>query len=127
MPAGKKKTTTKKRAAAPARFLAPYADGKPAEWLAGIATGRSGVYFIRDAETKKMLYVGESHTGRLRKTLLRHFQLWRGLTSGATYRKNRVEVKVVFTPPAAAKPAQDNWILKLKPRDNTLPEPETPF
>lgn len=35
---------------------------------------RSGVYALRDRETREVLYVGESHTGRLYRTLLRHFQ-----------------------------------------------------
>jgi hypothetical protein len=36
----------------------------------------SGVYAIRDAATKAVLYVGESHTGRLRTTLQRHLEYW---------------------------------------------------
>lgn len=36
--------------------------------------GQHGVYAVRDAETHRVLYVGESHTGRTWKTLLRHFQ-----------------------------------------------------
>lgn len=36
--------------------------------------GENGVYAIRDKGTHETLYVGESHTGRLWKTLLRHFQ-----------------------------------------------------
>ncbi len=35
---------------------------------------QSGVYAVRDGKTKKVLYVGESHTGRMWRTLLRHFQ-----------------------------------------------------
>lgn len=36
--------------------------------------GRHGVYAVRDSEVRQVLYVGESHTGRLWKTMLRHFQ-----------------------------------------------------
>jgi len=36
--------------------------------------GRNGVYAIRDKDSHDVLYVGESHTGRLWKTMLRHFQ-----------------------------------------------------
>lgn len=55
-------------------------DGKTwnAELRAAMA-GRSGVYVVRVRSTKRALYVGESHTGRAWKTLLRHFQ---GLDSG---------------------------------------------
>lgn len=38
------------------------------------ARNRSGVYVLRDRTTKRVLYVGESHTNRLYRTLLRHFQ-----------------------------------------------------
>jgi len=43
------------------------------------AAGANGCYAFRDGETREILYVGESHTGRLWKTCLRHFQ---GLASG---------------------------------------------
>ena len=38
------------------------------------ARGQTGVYAVRDSKTKEVLYVGESHTNRLWKTMLRHFQ-----------------------------------------------------
>src|SRR3990172_2960987 len=41
------------------------------------AHAQHGCYALREGST--VLYVGESHTGRLWKTLLRHFQ---GLASG---------------------------------------------
>lgn len=94
-------------------------DGETLPWVAEIGN-RSGVYVIRDKETKKTLYVGESHTGRLKKTMLRHLQFWSGLTAGPTYRKNRVEIAVRFTPVNAAVAAQDNLICKLNPRDNEI-------
>lgn len=40
-------------------------------WLAD----QSGVYFIRDVETKELLYIGRS-IGNLKRTLLRHFGAW---------------------------------------------------
>lgn len=36
----------------------------------------NGVYAIRDAKTQAVLYVGESHTRRLRKTIMNHFAHW---------------------------------------------------
>jgi hypothetical protein len=36
--------------------------------------GMSGVYALRDRGSKEVVYVGESHTGRLYQTLVRHFQ-----------------------------------------------------
>jgi len=43
------------------------------EWLRNLR-GSSGVYVIRDARTSEVLYVGESHSGRVYETLTRHFQ-----------------------------------------------------
>lgn len=45
------------------------------EWVRDLH-GKSGVYVIRDLEGGATQYVGESHKGRLKKTLLRHFQKW---------------------------------------------------
>ena len=104
----------------PLHYRPPYGpDGKPAGWVSAIGD-RSGAYVIRDARTRAVLYVGESHTGRLRKTLLRHFQTWRGRTAGPTYAPARVEVAVRFTPPPSAVAAQDNLICRLAPRDNEV-------
>lgn len=36
--------------------------------------GRSGVYILRKIGRKRPMYVGESHTGRAWKTMLRHVQ-----------------------------------------------------
>ena len=68
--------------------------------------GKSGVYIIRDRETKRPLYVGESHTGRLKKTLLRHFQAWSGKTAGPTFSRNAVEIAVEVTPRIAPSPGK---------------------
>lgn len=81
--------------------------------------GKSGVYVIRSRNNKRVLYVGESHSGRLRKTLLRHFQAWTGKTAGVTYGRADVEVAVIVTPPGRAVALQDSTICRLKPRDNT--------
>src|SRR5262245_12003108 len=42
--------------------------------------GKSGVYVIREIQrdgSSEVVYVGESHSGRLYETLTRHFQAWR--------------------------------------------------
>lgn len=93
-----------------------------AEWPAWVRdlAGKSGVYVIREREGGRVLYVGESHTGRLKKTLLRHFQSWSGRTAGVTYSRGSVEIAVQVTPPARAVAVQDKTICRLKPRDNTL-------
>ena len=82
--------------------------------------GKSGVYIIRDRETKRPLYVGESHTGRLKKTLLRHFQAWSGKTAGPTFSRNAVEIAVEVTPADRAVARQNALIVALKPKLNVI-------
>lgn len=92
-----------------------------ADWPAWIRelSGKSGVYVIRDASTHRVLYVGESHTGRIKKTLLRHFQAWSGKTAGQTYSRGSVEIAVEITAPGRAVARQNEVICRLQPRDNT--------
>jgi len=87
------------------------------EWVRDL-TGKSGVYLIQDRESGRLLYIGESHSGRLKKTLLRHFQTWTGRTAGKKYDRGSVAVAVIVTTPAAAVARQDALILSLRPRDN---------
>ncbi len=102
----------------PLKYRPPYVSpGRVAPWLSAIGA-RSGVYVIRSARSGRVLYVGESHTGRLRKTLLRHFQAWSGRTAGNTYAAADVECAVRFCPPPAAVACQNNLICRLDPRDN---------
>lgn len=96
------------------------------DWLKALR-GRSGAYVIRE-KGGAVLYVGESHTGRLYQTITRHFQAWSGRGSGFTASRYGVEVAVRLTPPPAAVGAQDNLICKLKPSANqTDPCSEVPF
>jgi hypothetical protein len=77
----------------------------------------------------RVLYVGESHTGNLAKTLKRHFYPWRDDAERVhnTYDRHAVEVAVRLTPPPAAVGAQDNLIRRLEPRDNGYTPVEKPF
>lgn len=92
---------------------------------------QSGAYIIRDAKSKRILYVGESHTGALAKSLKRHFWPWKDTRERQhhSYQRQRVEVAVRLTPPGPpAVGCQDNLILRLEPRDNgTNPKAERPF
>lgn len=83
--------------------------------------GVSGVYLIRRGGA--VVYVGESHTGRLRKTLAHHFQSWDGPTAGATYPRSGTEVAVIVTTDGAAVDRQNTLIAELRPRDNTIGKP----
>ena len=86
-------------------------------WLNKLG-GSSGAYVIRKLGT--VVYVGESHTGRLRDTIKRHFYDWKDDPERKhhTYPKCSAEIAVRVTPPGAAKGAQNNLIRRLNPRDN---------
>ena len=82
---------------------------------------RNGVYVIRDAFSRDVLYVGESHTGRLYSTLTRHFQFWDGYTAGTTYDRDGVQVAVshLDAPSREVIRGQVELIGALAPLDNT--------
>ncbi len=120
--------------------------GKPGEpypdWLRALR-GKSGVYAIRVKGwfSPTVVYVGESHSGNLVKTLTRHFQrwgrgkaFWRGQYApeqtdpGHTYQRGDCEVAIEATPRARALALQSRWIRTLKPRDNVAEKLEdAPF
>jgi hypothetical protein len=81
---------------------------------------QSGAYVIRNRSSGEILYVGESHTGNLAKTLKRHFYSWRDEPERKhwTYQKGRVEIAVRVCPPGSAPGAQNKLIRRLNPRDN---------
>lgn len=85
----------------------------------------SGVYAI--LKGRQVLYVGESHTGRLYDTITRHFREWRpfhdpqGRRRGGTmYRRQDVRVIYCVTPADQAQQLQYEEIQRLRPKDNTL-------
>lgn len=94
----------------------------------------SGVYVIRDRASHEVLYIGESHTGRLYGTLTRHFQQWgrvKGFWAamynandshdpGITYERSAVEVAIVVVGASRAMELEARMIAKLSPRDNAL-------
>lgn len=113
------------------------------EWLQQLRKS-SGVYAIREIGffSNPVLYVGESHSGRLLKTISRHFAIWgrakewwKGVFSatdpGRTYERSACEVCVLVLAEgpcskAAAVRAQNNWIRELEPRDNIQGTDEAP-
>jgi hypothetical protein len=107
-------------------YKAPYP-----RWLRDLK-GKSGVYVIRkeggfgDGE---ILYIGESHTDRLYKTITRHFQSWGrtvnlyhpwGRFKGHEYDRGSVSVAVVPTSKRRAVELQYELIRKHNPRDNDV-------
>ena len=85
----------------------------------------SGVYCI--LQRGQLVYVGESHTGRLFDTLTRHFRAWKspGYTQGrrsggTTYDRFAVSVLWIKTPAKDAADLQFELIQRLNPRDNIV-------
>lgn len=84
---------------------------------------QSGIYFIKENKSNTIVYVGFS-VSNLYKTITRHFQTWtdiqRAVKTRFTYPKYGYSVKIIFTTPKEAALLEKYFILKLKPRDNTI-------
>ncbi|HTR56467.1 MAG TPA: M23 family metallopeptidase [Kofleriaceae bacterium] len=117
------------------------ARGEPyPEWVRALK-GKGGVYVIRDADTREIVYVGSS-AHHLYGTVTRHFQTWRrfkgywkgqygqGHDPGLTYNRDSVEVAIRLTSPSHSLDEELRLIARLKPRDNLVGrvvEDEVPF
>lgn len=96
---------------------------KTRQWVRDLA-GKSGVYVIREKGFfGSIVYIGESHTGRLNTTLLRHFQHWNGKTSGPTFARSKVEIAVFKTRKENAVDLQNALIAEHKPNLNVEAKP----
>jgi hypothetical protein len=110
------------------------------DWVRALR-GKSGVYLIRERQrdgSNPVVYIGESHAGRLYQTLTRHFQTWRrhkkfwsgqytGSQShdpGLTYHRARCTVAVRVLAPERAIAEEARLIARLRPRDNLTGQPE---
>ena len=98
----------------PFRAVGAYRRFQP--WVRALQ-GASGVYIIR-AVAGTILYIGESHTGRLYEPLPRHFQDWNGQTAGPSYHRGRVEAAVALVPAEHAVAVQNALIASHAPEDN---------
>jgi hypothetical protein len=116
------------------------ASGRYPDWVRALR-GKSGVYIIRERQrdgSNPVVYVGESHAGRLYQTLTRHFQIWRrhkkfwsgqytGSQShdpGLTYNRARATVAVRVLPAERAITEETRLIVRLRPRDNLTGRPD---
>ena len=101
------------------RYRSPLAtEGDPhvyAGWIRDLR-GRSGVYVLRSGS--EVVYIGESHTGRLYRTLTRHWQGWTGATAGTTYDPADLRVAVLVCSSSCAVEEQRRLIERHKPADN---------
>lgn len=106
------------------------ASGLYSDWIVDLQ-GYSGVYAIRDAYSHSVLYVGESHSGRLYHTLTRHFQSPSREYHGPNLNRQSCEGKVQICAPSEVEDLQYDWILRLRPELNELQPPsgddEVPF
>lgn len=94
-----------------------------ASWVHDL-NGKSGVYVIRGKGFfGGIVYIGESHTGRLKKTLLRHFQRWTGKTKGPTFARSKIEVAVFKTRKENAVELQNALIAEHRPKLNVAGKP----
>jgi excinuclease UvrABC nuclease subunit len=107
----------------------PVKEGRAiAPWVRALK-GKSGCYIIREKNgflffAGEVLYIGESHSGRLYSTLLRHFQKWSGKTAGPTFPVSKFEVAVVRCPAARALDLQNAMIEEYRPKLNTIANPD---
>lgn len=97
------------------------ADGSLAEWIYALR-GHNGVYLIRDARTREIVYIGESHTNRLFETMTRHLYAWNGRGSGPSYHPTLVEIAVLVAETPLDDPVADQYALiqQHEPRDNVM-------
>lgn len=110
------------------------------DWLRALR-GKSGVYIIRERQrddSNPVVYIGESHAGRLYQTLTRHFQTWRrhkkfwsGQYTGSrthdpglTYNRARCTVAVRVLPAERAMHEEARLIARVRPRDNLIGQPD---
>jgi hypothetical protein len=108
--------------ASPLVYRSPVASDDPARyapWLLALKN-QSGAYIIRARRSHRILYVGESHTGRLYMTITRHLRTWRDAPERVhhTYDRRDIEIAVRPCPPSAAVTVQNKLIDRLAPRDN---------
>lgn len=103
---------------------------KVAAWVKALKD-KSGVYLIAKRPAivltffaPSVEYIGESHSGTLYKTLLRHFQRWKGPTAGPTFDPGEVHVAIVRTRPERAVELQDALIAEHLPKLNTVAKPK---
>lgn len=116
-------------------------DGDPYPEVVRELNGYSGCYMIRRSASRRVLYVGESHTGRLRATLTRHFQRWRRSSGktfwerlygrrndpGTTYSRGTCEIAVFLTNASEALSLEAELIRRYRPTDNLIEVEEVPF
>lgn len=62
------------------------------------AAFKSGVYLIKDKNSKRIVYIGISKSN-LYKTLYRHFQAWNSKQERLVFEKKGFLIRIIFCPP----------------------------
>lgn len=79
----------------------------------------TGVYFIKNKNTGKIVYIGFS-SSQLYKTIYRHFQKWTDSRHRRVYPKSGYMIRVIFCPAKRAADLEKYLVNKFKPVDNTI-------
>lgn len=101
-------------------------EGGSYQWDAALSAlgDASGVYVFRDRDSGEVIYVGESHTGRLYRTMLHHFHDPKGkferLGEWVHHAPTRLDYKVFLASPAAVPELEKDAIEHFQPRINKL-------
>jgi len=107
------------------KWLTPYIKIKGKKKRVIQPTSKSGAYLIRDRNTKKILYVGKSHT-QLQATIYRHFTVWKrpknnfGDYGYKWYESTKnLQVRVIQRTQKQADRLELILITTLRPKDNS--------
>ena len=99
-------------------YQPPYLESGRVSPHIACARGSKGVYMVRKKGEEPLLYIGTSES-QLYKTILRHFQSWKGRQKRTVYPKQGYEVKVILTNrKGQATRLEKALIIDKKPKDN---------
>lgn len=107
------------------KWITPYIKIKGKKKRVIKPTSKSGAYLIRDRKSKKILYVGKSHT-QLQATIYRHFTKWKRPKNnigdyGYKWYENTkdLQVRVIQCTPKQADRLELILITTIRPKDNS--------
>lgn len=107
------------------KWITPYKKIKGKKKRVIIPKSKSGAYLIRNSSSKKILYVGKSHT-QLQATIYRHFTKWeRPADNPGDYgykwytSTDNLQVRVIECTPAQADRLELILITDMRPKDNS--------
>ncbi len=101
------------------QWFAPY-NARNKTNFSKITSEKFGVYFIREKQSKEVVYIGYSKNN-LYKALYRHYQYYKdsGYQIRNNYERDETEVMIATTSKANAYRLERHFILEYNPRDTT--------